>query len=65
MSGNCTWDVVEVCRPTATRLEFVVRFVEGRIAASASVDSGFRHVLVVFAGKGCFGAFFAEDAELF
>lgn len=40
-------------------------FVERRGAAGTGVDAAGRHVLVVDAGIGGFGAFFAEDSELF
>jgi hypothetical protein len=40
-------------------------FVEGSVAGGAGVDACGGHVLVIFAGEGSFGAFFAEDAELF
>ncbi len=41
------------------------RFVERRVASGAGVDARGGHVFVVGAGVGGFGAFFAEDAELF
>jgi hypothetical protein len=51
-------------RPSAARVELVVRFVERRFARGARVDAGGRVVLVVFAGAGVLGTFLAEDAEL-
>lgn len=40
-------------------------FVERRGAAGAGVDAASGHVLIVDAGVGGFGAFFAENSELF
>ena len=40
-------------------------FIERSGAADAGVDAAAGHVLVVNPGVGGFGAFFAEDAELF
>jgi hypothetical protein len=40
VSGHCTWNGVEECRPAATRLELVLSSVDGRIAAGASVGAG-------------------------
>lgn len=40
-------------------------FVERSGAAGAGVDTAGRHVLIVNAGVGGFGAFFAKDSELF
>lgn len=51
--------------PAAARVELVVGFVEGRIAASACVDAGIGVVLVVGARARHLGALLAEDAELF
>lgn len=65
MSCHGARDAVEVCGPTAARLEFVGCLIQGGVAAGAGVDTVGRVVLVVFAGEGGFGAFFAEDAELF
>ena len=64
MSSHCSWDIVEVGRPSAAGLELVVCFVERSVAAGAGVNSFFRHVLVVFANEGSFGSFLSEDAEL-
>lgn len=58
-------DAVEVSRPAATGLELGVGCVQGRVAAGARVHALVRVVLVVGAGAGGFGAFLAEDAELF
>lgn len=57
-------DTIEVRRPSATTLELVARFVQGRGAGGAGVDAGAGHVFVVFAREGRFGAFFADHAEL-
>ena len=65
VSRHGAWDVVEVCRPSTARLEFVVCLVEWRIAGGAGIDSLFRHMLVIFSGEWSFSALFAEDAELF
>lgn len=65
MSGHSAGDAVEVCWPSAARLEFVIGFVEWRIAASASVDTSLRLVFVIFSSKGGFCAFLAEHTELF
>lgn len=43
----------------------MVGFVEGRVAAGASIHTGVGSMLVVFACEGRFGAFLAENAELF
>ena len=40
-------------------------FVKRRGAADADVDAAGGHVLIVDADVGDFGAFFAEDSELF
>jgi hypothetical protein len=40
-------------------------FVEWRIATRTCVNTGFGQVLVIFAGKRCFSAFFSENSELF
>ena len=65
MSRHRAGDVVEVGGPAAAGFEFVGRFVEGCGTGGAGVDSGGGHVVVVGARVGGFGAFFAEDAELF
>ena len=65
MSRNSAWDVIEICRPTAARLEFVVCFVEWRIATSTRVDACFGHMLVILAGKWSFSALLSKNAELF
>jgi hypothetical protein len=51
--------------PSTTRVELVVCFVERGVAGRAAVDAGGGGVLVEFARAGHFGAFLAEDAELF
>jgi hypothetical protein len=56
---------IEERRPAAARLELVLCGVEGRVAGGAVVGAGGGRVFVVFAGAGGFGAFFADDAELF
>lgn len=60
-SRNC----VPECGPSAARIKFVVGLVEWRVAAGAGVDAGGWVVFVELAGAGRFGAFLAEDAELF
>ena len=64
LSRHGAWDVVEVCRPSTARLEFVVCLVERCIAGGAGIYSLFRHMLVVFPGKRSFSTLFAEDTEL-
>lgn len=56
---------VEIRRPAAAGLEFVRGFVERRVTAGTGVHALLGLVGIVFAGVGRFGAFFAEDAELF
>ncbi len=58
-------DAVEIRGPAAAGLELVRGPVEGGVAAGAGVGAGRGGVLVVGAGVGGLGAFFAEDAELF
>ena len=65
MSRHSAGDSVKVGRPSAARLEFVGGFVKRSIAAGAGIDAGGGHVFVVGAGVRGFGAFFAENAELF
>ena len=65
MPLHSTWNAVEIGRPTTAGFELVCGFVQRRIASSAGVDAGFGHVLVIFASEWRFGAFFADDAELF
>ena len=62
--GHGAGDVVKVGRPAAAGLELVVGLVERSAAAGAAIDALGGHVLVVGAGEGGFGAFFAEDTEL-
>jgi hypothetical protein len=62
---NGARNAVEVGRPAAAGAEFVGGAVQWGRAAGAGVDARVRVVLVVFAGAGGFGAFLAEDAELF
>ena len=57
-------NAIEIRRPPTTRLEFMGRFVKRRVAGGAGVGARGRHVFVVGAGVGRFGAFLAEDAEL-
>jgi hypothetical protein len=57
VSCHCTWDAIKVRRPPATGFEFVIGFVERCVAAAAGVDTGGRHMFVVLAGEGSFGAF--------
>lgn len=63
--GDGAGDGVEEGGPAAAALELVVCLVERRGAAGAGVDAAGGGVFVVFAREGRFGAFFAEDAELF
>ena len=58
-------DAIEVRGPPATGLELVRGSVEGRVTAGAGVHPAGRGVLVILSRAGGFGAFFAEDAELF
>jgi hypothetical protein len=51
-------------RPSAAGIEFVICFVEGRVAPCATIDSGFGVVFVQWARAGILGAFFAENSEL-
>lgn len=51
--------------PSAPRVKLVVRLVERRVAGAAVVDARVRVVFVIFSGAGHFGAFLAEDTELF
>lgn len=62
--SDCARDGIPEGGPAAARVELVVRFVEGRVAAGAGVHAGVGVVLVVGAGAGRFSAFLAEDAEL-
>ena len=65
MSRHGTRDRIVEGRPSAAGLEFLLGGVEGRGTAGAGVGPRGRGVFVVFACVGGFGAFFAEDAELF
>jgi len=65
MSHHGSRNGVEEGRPAAAGLEFLVGFVERRIAGCAGVDAGGGEVLVEGAGEGGFGTFLADDAELF
>jgi hypothetical protein len=58
------WHRVPEGGPPAARVEFVVGFVEWRVAPAARVDACVGVVLIVSAGAGHFGALLAEDAEL-
>lgn len=62
---NGARESIEERGPATAGLELVRGFVDRGGAAGAGVDAGGWHVFVVDAGIGCFGAFFAEDAELF
>ena len=64
MASYCAWDIVEICGPSASGLELVTGFVERCIAAGTSVNTGFRHVFVIFARVGSFSSLVSEDAEL-
>ncbi len=65
MPCDGTRDRVEVCRPAAAGLEFVVCLVQRCVAASAGIHTRLGLVLVVLSSAGSFGAFLAEDSELF
>jgi hypothetical protein len=65
MSRHSTRNIVKVCRPSASGLELVRGSVERSVTGGAGIDTGFRHVLVVFAGEGSFGSFLTDNAELF
>jgi len=65
VSRHCARDGIEICRPTAARLELVVCLVERRIAASAGVDTLLGHVLVIFSCSWSFGTLLSENPELF
>lgn len=65
MSRYGARDSIKVGGPATARLELVGGFVERGLAAGAGVDARGGHVFVVGAGVGGFGAFFAEDTELF
>lgn len=60
----CAGNAVKVGGPAAAAAELVRGFVEGRFAAGTGVHALGRVVLVEFTGAGCFGALFAQDAEL-
>jgi hypothetical protein len=64
VSGDRAWDGIVVRWPAASRLEFVVRFVEWRVATGAGVRARLGHVLVVFASTGRLSAFLPEHSEL-
>ncbi len=63
--GDGAGDAVEIGGPAAAGFELVRGFVERGVAAGAGVDAGGGHVFVVGSCEGGFGAFLAEDAELF
>lgn len=65
MSFHRTGDAIEIRRPAAPGLEFMVGRVEGCVACCAGVDTFGGHVFVVFADVGGFGTLAADDAELF
>lgn len=56
---------IEERGPATTGFKLMRGFIERGRAAGAGVDTAGGHVLVVNAGVGGFGAFFAEDSELF
>ena len=64
MSRHRAWDGVEVCRPTATRFEFVGRFVKWSVAGSAGIDASTGHVFVKGAFIRGFCALLTQNAEL-
>ncbi len=63
--GHGAWNGVVEGGPSATRLELLLRGVEGRGAGGAGVGARRRSMLVVLAGVGRLGALLADDAELF
>lgn len=65
MSDHSTRDTVEIGGPSATRFELVGSAVEWGGTGGAGVGACCGGVFVVGAGVGGFGAFSAEDAELF
>lgn len=65
MPDHRAGDTVEIGGPSATGFELVGCAVERGGAGGAGVGSGGGGVFVVGTGVGGFGAFFAEDAELF
>jgi hypothetical protein len=52
-------------RPSAPRVELVIRFVQRRVASRARVDACVWVVLIVCTAAGWLGALLAENAELF
>ena len=65
MSRHRARDRVEVGRPAAAGFELMRCLVEGSGAGGARVDAARRHVFVVGARVGGFGALFAKNTELF
>jgi len=65
VTRHCTGDTVEVCRPSAPRLEFVTGFIQRDIASGASVQAFTGVVLVKRAGSRRLSTFFPENTELF
>lgn len=65
VSGYSTWDIVEIGRPTTTRLELLVGLIQGGITCGTSVYTFFRHVFVIFASKWGLSTLLAKDSELF
>ncbi len=64
VTSHSSRDVVEVCWPSAARLELMGSFVERGITTCAGVDARVRQVLVVFAASGHFSSLLSKDAEL-
>lgn len=58
-------DGIEIRRPSTSRFELMRRFVQGRIAAGAGVDSLGRIMGVIFAGARTLRALLAKNAKLF
>lgn len=50
--------------PSAARVEFVVYFIQRRIASSAFIDAGVGVVLIVCARAGHLSALLSEDTKL-
>lgn len=63
--GHRSWHGVEESRPPAARLKLVIRCIEWRVAARASIHAFVRMVLVIFSGEGRFGALLSKNAKLF
>lgn len=65
VAGDGAGEGIKEGGPATTGFELVRGFVERGSAADTGVDAAGGHVLVVNTGVGGFGAFIAEDSELF